>query len=313
MCPTLSAVIPTKDRPFELSQVVDDLLGQTLPPTDIVVVDQSSSGEPRRLVEAVVRRHLGGRASNVRCVYLHDRTLSGLTAARNVGIDNSTGDIVLFLDDDVRLEPRFVEEVATTYVRFPEFGGVGGVVTNYDPPPLVQRVFARIFWRGPFHDPRQALYHHADRLRTDEPIPIDRLGGGLMSFRREVFHRLRFDTTLSGYCLGEDVDFSFAASRQYRLAINPKARLQHLRSPGARPTTSWATQEMRALRFLYKKHWATGIGNRLCYGWLQVGFFGGALAVTVARWNRTPLIAWREGLRDSPSASYLPGSYTGDA
>ncbi len=311
MSPTVSVVIPTKDRPVELSQVVDDLLAQTLLPTEIVVVDQSGSTDPRRLVDAVLSRHLDGGAQNVRCVYRHDRTLSGLTAARNVGIDNSSGDIVLFLDDDVRLEPRFVEEIATTYVRWPELGGVGGVVTNYDVPPLTQRVFARIFRRGPFHDPRQSLYHHADRLRTAEPIPIDRLGGGLMSFRREVFQRLRFDTTLTGYCLGEDVDFSFAASRQYRLAINPRARLQHLRSPGTRPASSWATQEMRALRFLYKKHWATGIGNRLCYVWLQVGFFIGALAATIERSSRKPLIAWREGLRDAPSVSHLPASYTG--
>jgi GT2 family glycosyltransferase len=311
MSPTLSVVVPTKDRPVELSQVVDDLLEQTLPPTEIVVVDQSNSTEPRCLVAAVLRRHLDGGGRNVQWVYRHDPSLSGLTAARNLGIESSRGDIILFLDDDVRLDPRFVEEIATTYGRWPELGGVAGVVTNYDPPPVGQRVFGRIFRRGPFHDPRQTLYHHADRLRTAEPIPIDRLGGGLMSFRREVFQSLRFDTTLTGYCLGEDVDFSFAVSRQYRLAINPRARLQHLRSPGTRPASSWATQEMRALRFLYRKHWATGIGNRLCYVWLQVGFFLGALAVTVARSSRTPLIAWREGLRDAPSASYPPASYTG--
>lgn len=41
----------------------------------------------------------------------HEPEINCAGAARNVAIGKATGDILVFLDDDVLLEPNFIEEI----------------------------------------------------------------------------------------------------------------------------------------------------------------------------------------------------------
>ena len=52
---TVSAVIPTKNRPALLAETVRALLAQTIVPDEVVVVDQSATDEGRRAVTALVQ------------------------------------------------------------------------------------------------------------------------------------------------------------------------------------------------------------------------------------------------------------------
>ncbi len=54
----------------------------------------------------------------------------GLARARNVGLSNSTADLVIFVDPDVQLHPRFVLEHVRTAERFPRAVGVAGRVRS---------------------------------------------------------------------------------------------------------------------------------------------------------------------------------------
>ena len=292
---TVSVVIPTRDRPRELSETVATLLSQTILPLEVILVDQSSSSEPRRALEAVWAKAPNAVRKTVKLIHFPPRSLSGSAEARNVGIDRASGDVILFLDDDVLLESNFIEEILRCYENG-AVGGVGGVVTNYALPPFVDRVSRALFFRGPFHDPRQSVYWNANSLRDSGPVAVDRLGGGLMSFRREICRAVRFDTNFTGYCLGEDVDFSLCASRKFTLLINPKARLVHLRSPGTREAVPWRTREMQAFAYLYKKHWAGSWWNGLRYLWLHVGFFATSAVAMLRRRSFSAMAEWRAGL-----------------
>src|SRR5579863_1911680 len=106
----------------------------------------------------------------------------------------ASGDIWLFFDDDVELEPEFIEELVGAYSA--DTAGVAGIMTNYRKYPLGRRLWERIFARGIFHDPRQELYWNADRLRNSQPIGVDRFTGAAMSFRASVLRELRWDTQM---------------------------------------------------------------------------------------------------------------------
>src|SRR5215831_1948236 len=136
--PKVSVIIPTKNRTNDLQETLEGLVSQTRRPDEIVIVDQSAtpSVDPANYSIAIN--------------YIHAPHVSGAAVARNVAMDRAAGDIWLFLDDDVILEPDYVEQILKAYS--PAIAGVSGIITNYSVPPLSRRLFENLFVRGPFHD-----------------------------------------------------------------------------------------------------------------------------------------------------------------
>lgn len=101
-----------------LKEAVRSVLAQTLPADEIIVVDDSSDPEHLPSIRAVVqssdRIHLHRLASH-----------RGVSAARNLGLDNARGDFILFLDDDDLLHPRMLEAGVHAFA----FNPVADVVT----------------------------------------------------------------------------------------------------------------------------------------------------------------------------------------
>src|SRR5215472_8119787 len=279
---TVSVIIPTKNRSADLAQTIETLLQQTVQPLELIIVDQSAEPSFTRKIKIPTS-----------CI--HDPTLSGLTAARNASMRVARGSILLFLDDDVLLEPNFIEKILEAYDT--NVTGVSGIITNYSAPPLKQRLWETIFQLGPFHDERQRVYRDARRLLNAKPIRVRQLGGGLMSFRASAIRNHRFDPNLTGASPGEDIDFCAGLSKECILQIAPKARLIHNRTPESRDSTHWISVDAQVASYMWERHWKVGLWNNLCYVWLSAGYvlmaaFSSLKNASVAPWN-----AWREGVQ----------------
>lgn len=87
----ISVVIASRDRKACLLNLLNDLKRQELTPGEIVVVDQSTTAYD-----------LDG------CVYVRDEGV-GPCRARNRGAAMARGEVLVFLDDDVRIEPGFLK------------------------------------------------------------------------------------------------------------------------------------------------------------------------------------------------------------
>ncbi|MBZ4417567.1 glycosyltransferase [Myxococcus sp. RHSTA-1-4] len=109
--PRFSVVIPCFNQGAFLAEALDSLRAQTLPPHEIIVVDDGSTDpySVQRMDELCV----GG----VKLVRQENRGLSG---ARNSGIRAATGDWILPLDADDRLAPDALETCATAIAASPE-------------------------------------------------------------------------------------------------------------------------------------------------------------------------------------------------
>jgi hypothetical protein len=88
---TISVVVPTRNRPESLARAVRSALDQSLPPHEVVVVVDGPDSATVRILEAI---------SDSRVVILELAENGGPARARNIGVSNSTGDWVAFLDDD---------------------------------------------------------------------------------------------------------------------------------------------------------------------------------------------------------------------
>lgn len=296
---TVSVIIPTKNRPGALRAAVASLLQQTHLPLEILIVDQSAGDQSRIAVEQVFAEVPADAARGVKLIYIHDPAISGLAVARNRSMGEARGDVWLFLDDDVVLEPEFIEEICRVYESEPCVTGVSGIVTNYVPDRGISRAWNAVFVRGPFHDPRQPIYHNADRLRASAPVRVDRFSGGIMSFRAAAIRRQQFDSNLRGVSDGEDVDFCVRLGPKATLLVAPRARLVHEASPVGREITHHLRRDARSLCYLYNRNWRHGVKNRLAYRWLLCGF---SLIATWASVRRRSLVPWRallDGIRDA--------------
>jgi glycosyltransferase involved in cell wall biosynthesis len=98
--PAISVVIPAFNRAGVLPRSIGSVLAQTLPPLEVIVVDDGSTDEAERVV-----RELG-----VRYVRLEER--SGAQAARNRGVAEARGDWIAFQDSDDEWLPDKLERQA---------------------------------------------------------------------------------------------------------------------------------------------------------------------------------------------------------
>lgn len=93
MTRTVSVIIPTYERPSFLRDAIETVLEQTYDDIEIIVVDDGSS-------EPYAKKFVSNYSEAVTCI-CHDEN-QGLSAARNTGIKESSGEYVAFLDDDDR-------------------------------------------------------------------------------------------------------------------------------------------------------------------------------------------------------------------
>lgn len=119
--PSISVVIPTRDRPDDLWRCLDSLTGVAYTRWDIALIDQSTDTRTRDVT-------LGFQRSLPNLTY-HHNVEKGLSRARNKGIVETTGDVVAFLDDDCIVQTDWLEQIAAAFARHPDAAMVFGSVT----------------------------------------------------------------------------------------------------------------------------------------------------------------------------------------
>ncbi|MCJ7488755.1 MAG: glycosyltransferase family 2 protein, partial [Thermoplasmata archaeon] len=127
----ISVVISTYNRPTDLRNALDSLAIQSLMPFEVLVVDDGDSAVAEDVVES-----LRGALRERGCLpaYVRNTGKKSLTVARNLGVDRTGGDVVMFIDDDVVLDKDYVRHIASLYSSHPGAVAVQGFHGgNFDP------------------------------------------------------------------------------------------------------------------------------------------------------------------------------------
>jgi len=114
----ISVVVITFNRSGSLANCLTSLLKQSEKPHEIIVVDDGSTDDTKRVVKSF---------KDVR--YVHQKH-SGIAAARNLGIESVKGDIIAFTDDDCVADKDWLRNLSTAFRRYPSVAAVGGAVEN---------------------------------------------------------------------------------------------------------------------------------------------------------------------------------------
>jgi glycosyltransferase involved in cell wall biosynthesis len=118
----LSVIICTYNREKYIYNALQSLAENAFPPAnhELLVIDNNSTDGT---ASECGRFHAAFPAVNYRYVV---ETQQGLSHARNRGIAEASGDILVFMDDDATAEPDYLERMAAFFTQTPSAAACGG-------------------------------------------------------------------------------------------------------------------------------------------------------------------------------------------
>lgn len=106
----VSIIVPVYNQEEYLRQCVQSVLAQTFHDWELILVDDGSTDESRKICDKAARL-----TSNIKVI--HNASKRGPSAARNRGLDYARGSHITFLDADDLLHPLFLERMMTVMQR----------------------------------------------------------------------------------------------------------------------------------------------------------------------------------------------------
>lgn len=189
-CPLASVILPAYNAAPYLPRCLDSLLAQTADSFELIVIDDGSTDGTGDICDA-----WAARDARIRVIHTENR---GVSAARNRGLAEATGEFILFCDADDTVAPDWIRKLCDRGASDSADMAVCGVTLRYPTPTLPRDVPTD--WSGIEGGamPLSAVWRLQERGLMLTPCN--------KSFRRAVLeaHGLRFDESLA-YC--EDEQF----------------------------------------------------------------------------------------------------------
>ena len=190
--PTVSIVISCYNSARFLGEALDSVLAQThRPKVEIVAVDDGSTDNTAEIL---------AQYPEVRYVYQRNQ---GVSAARNLGIQESTGEYLLFLDHDDRLLPEAIATLVQLLEHRPDYAIAVGEHRYIDSHGQVTRLSTKELDGN--NDLELKLLEH-NFIETP---------GSCMVRRSALLEVGLFDSSIEG---GEDYELCLRVARRYKIA-----------------------------------------------------------------------------------------------
>jgi GT2 family glycosyltransferase len=212
--PTCSVVVCTHDRPDDLKKCIASLCRSKADDIEIIIIDNAPSDD--MVVEI---------ALNYSVRYIREDR-KGLNWARSRGAREAKGDIVIYTDDDVVVEPGWIEAMREPFADS-GVSAVTGLIMPFELETEAQEYFERYF---PF--PHGFSRRKYDITNCNPILPGGIGAGASMAIRRRLITDLKlFDiemdcgtATLSG---GDTFAFYRLIANGYTIVYNPEAVCWH--------------------------------------------------------------------------------------
>lgn len=263
----ISIIIPTYNREQVLCETICSVLDtmkktKTRDSFELIVVDQTNNHTDK------VTDFLRVMQKDNKIKYIYEDVAS-LPNARNVGLDHSSGEIICFLDDDVKLTPNFFYELMDVF-NSKETDAVAGRVTLVNEggnillnnqnklKEWLRKILKHILSRGKVFSISSLGFVLSD---TDSltSMYVDAARGCNMAFRKSVFETVgKFDTNYRGNALREETDLFYRMKQKgLKVFYQPKVHLYHIMS-----NTGGCRNDIN------EKYWSTYFFNQ-CYFYIK--------------------------------------------
>ncbi|MDR2346397.1 MAG: glycosyltransferase family 2 protein [Planctomycetaceae bacterium] len=271
----ISVVIPVRNESRHISRVLDSLIVQRYPAEkfEIIVVDGCSTDSTRELVDEYVVKY-----SDRVCLFTNEKRLS--SAARNIGVLHSRGDIILIIDGHCIIEN--VDMFERINVSFEE----SGADCLGRPQPLEMKNATLLQWAIAICR-RSRLGHHPDSYIYSDRGGFTPAISVAVVYKSDIFKQVGlFDENFDA-C--EDVELNYRIdAAKLRCYFEPSIAVRYV------PRAAFSSLGVQMFRYacgrvrLYRKHSDTfsiksfglgffvlGIILGFCVSLLDICFWGG--------------------------------------
>ncbi|MFA5805630.1 MAG: glycosyltransferase [Melioribacteraceae bacterium] len=297
---TLSVIIATKDRFEYLRNCVDSILGQSVLPDEVVIVDGSVMEDFENKI-----RELFWNAHTTILTYTKSRAT--LTVDYNLGASKSRGELLTFVDDDTVLDEHYIEHVKDFFAKHTE-ENIGALSCKILDPAFrftsqkqhfsVTNAISRIFFLQSMGDGKFKLSGLPTLIdpNTSELKMIEFIHGGSATHRRKVFEEFKFDESLPGGFNLNDDDLAYRISRKYQNYWTPKAFLFH-KSHYVKNDRYMKSKSFIICHFyLKRKNYPKDFRHRFGFYWSLLGRVILELAISIKNQNISGLKGTFSGL-----------------
>lgn len=216
-------VICTKGRRALVNRLLVNISQQQLQP-DLVLVVNGVPEPSNSQIES------GFEPSGLNLKVLN--STASLPLQRNLALQDvgNSAEFIHFFDDDVWLEPSYLQKIVEEFNANPQIVGATGDITNAHPKRanIIERLFFLKSNKGGV-----VLKSGVNIGLPGQQVSrrVMWLPGCAMSYRVSAIGLSKFDERRIGYALGEDVDFSARLGLKGELAYVPDAKLEHRFAP----------------------------------------------------------------------------------
>jgi glycosyltransferase involved in cell wall biosynthesis len=224
--PKVSVIVCSYNGEGRIRQTLESLQKQSYKNMEVIVVDDGSTdGTSKVAKEYDFKLIRFGRNR-------------GLAVARNQGVKESTGEIVVFTDDDCVADKDWIKNLTKTYAENPEAQGVGGRIEAYSTDTLLEKYayFTRhpIYVHRPYIESHHRIINYLrdflgmnDSKLLKDGQKIRGMMGANSSFRRSIIEEVgERDEQFRNY--GEDWDLNIRLSKiGASLIYSDKAVIRH--------------------------------------------------------------------------------------
>jgi len=189
--PKISVVTPTFNRCDELKHLVHSINNQTLESKyfELIICDDGSTDSTEQTIKDLIK------SSNFKLKYIYQKN-SGPGNARNNGVNNAEGELIVFTDSDCEAEKNWLKNIYYSYLRekFDAFGGPDLAKDNFLP---IQRAIN--YSMSSFFTTGGIRGHNKNMLTTFYPRTHN------MGIKKDLFLKLGGFSALR---FGEDIELS---------------------------------------------------------------------------------------------------------
>jgi len=280
--PKISVVVPTRNRPKELAELLQTILHQDYPPLEVIIVDDSPKYSAKS-VAGLYSQNFKSVGCNLKYI---SGSVAGLPAARNLGVQIAKGDVILFLDDDTLLPDKNVLKIMAEFLgKNINVLGVQPLIISQTDSITRNRLTNKL--ENAIYKALMLTYHRDNTLairRSGASIypnglskitKAQRLSGCCCCYRREIFKQFKFDTNLKRWGFMEDLDFSYRVYKKFpkSLCVIPYAKIVHSHTAEGRLATKM-TIYMSTIYWFYiffKDIFERSILNLVAFIWALMG------------------------------------------
>jgi glycosyltransferase involved in cell wall biosynthesis len=202
--PRVSVIVPAYNAGLQLTRCLEALCRSEYTDLEVLVVDDGSTDNTHLIVERFGVRHL------------HNSAPMGPGGARNLGVQQSAGEIIVFVDADVVAPPDAIGLMVESLDRDPELAALFG---SYDTAPA---------WPNFLSQYKNLMHHFVHQSSNEHALTF---WAGFGAVRKTVFEEIGgFNAEKYPHPSIEDIDLGLRLTRAGRtIRLEKHLQVEHLK------------------------------------------------------------------------------------